>query len=411
MWKKLFSSVLVFGVAVGIIDGTGAVGDAQAQEIEAVSGSNTTFTDIDGHWAASDIQQAVMKGYVEGYDNGTFKPERSVKRSEFIKMIVSAMALDVEDVTKGNDWYKAYAAAAKEAGIYQDEFGSEQQWNEAITRTEMAKFAVKAAGKDEGQYYYIDFNDPGYMYLATDAGLIHGKGGGKVAPEGLTTRAQSITVIERLLKLQDGEVLPKADKLTRSNAEFNWRRTNINTMLDDYLADSYHPYDESFMVESRDGLYKGELIRMTVIDLEDENDPNRNLVDINGLQWGARPQYKPEKYNYYPLKNLKESFLVVFTTKVHYVKDTKKYGSGDYVSMNNYYGKYSSDDRDELNRGVLNGIPFLFSMEGEIQSQMVLLPKKVMESHNSVLRFGLKSSAVTVGITDIEVFKGVIEHE
>ncbi|MCU6712841.1 S-layer homology domain-containing protein [Paenibacillus sp. J5C_2022] len=409
MWKKLFSSVLVFVVAVGIVEGTGSA--ESDRKVESVASGEIVLTDIDGHWAASDIQQAVTKGYVEGYDNGTFKPERSVKRSEFIKMIVSAMALDVEGVTKGNDWYKAYAAAAKEAGIYQDEFGSDQQWNEAITRTEMAKFAVKAAGKDQGQYYYIDFNDPGYMYLATDAGLIHGKGGGEVAPEGLTTRAQSITVIERLLKLQDGEVLPKADKLTRSNAEFDWRRTNINTMLDDYLADSYHPYDESFMVESRDGLYKGELIRMTVIDLEDENDPNRSLVDINGLQWGPEPQYTTEYYNYYPLKDYKDSFLVVLNTKVHYVKDSKKYGTFNFVNMNNYYGDYSPQERDEMNRGILNGIPFLFSMDGEIQYQMVLLPKKVIESRNGVLRFGLSSSAIApVGTTDIKIFEGVIEH-
>ena len=45
------------------------------------------FTDIDGHWAAEAINNAAITGWVNGYDDGTFAPEAQITRAEAITLI------------------------------------------------------------------------------------------------------------------------------------------------------------------------------------------------------------------------------------------------------------------------------------------------------------------------------------
>ena len=51
------------------------------------SAGNTTFTDTDRHWAEGYISSAVTSGLVFGYDDGTFKPNRSITRAEAVTMM------------------------------------------------------------------------------------------------------------------------------------------------------------------------------------------------------------------------------------------------------------------------------------------------------------------------------------
>ena len=68
------------------------------------------------------------------------------------------------------------------------------------------------------------------MYLATKAGLIKGVGIGQIAPKGLTTRAQAIVVIERILSKNTGASLD-VDKYAVGSAEIAWHGTNIFTVM------------------------------------------------------------------------------------------------------------------------------------------------------------------------------------
>ena len=53
----------------------------------SASAGNTTFTDTDGHWAEGYISSAVSSGLVFGYDDGSFKPNRSITRAEAVTMM------------------------------------------------------------------------------------------------------------------------------------------------------------------------------------------------------------------------------------------------------------------------------------------------------------------------------------
>lgn len=58
----------------------------------AASAQSATFKDISNHWAKDAIMQAVAKGYVQGYPDGTFKPDNPVQADEFIKMFILALS-------------------------------------------------------------------------------------------------------------------------------------------------------------------------------------------------------------------------------------------------------------------------------------------------------------------------------
>lgn len=53
-----------------------------------VCASALTFSDLaSNHWAHNDIMTLVNEGTINGYEDGTFKPSKSVTRAEFVKMI------------------------------------------------------------------------------------------------------------------------------------------------------------------------------------------------------------------------------------------------------------------------------------------------------------------------------------
>lgn len=54
---------------------------------ECRSGRFSTFSDVVGHWAEAEICDAYASGWLEGYPDGSFKPDRNVTRAEAMAMI------------------------------------------------------------------------------------------------------------------------------------------------------------------------------------------------------------------------------------------------------------------------------------------------------------------------------------
>lgn len=67
--------------------GDGEVGAAGAN-------GSSTFTDVNGHWAAGYIAAAVGRGIIDGYGDGTFGPEDPVTYEQIMKMLVCAINYD-----------------------------------------------------------------------------------------------------------------------------------------------------------------------------------------------------------------------------------------------------------------------------------------------------------------------------
>ncbi|WP_425464376.1 S-layer homology domain-containing protein [Paenibacillus anaericanus] len=227
----------------------------------------TAFTDITNHWGKADIVNAATKGYVNGYVDQTFKPNQAVSRAEFIKMAVSAIGFTLEQ--REGPWYTSYVEAAFINNVINE---SEYiDYNVAMTRLEMARAAVRAAG-------LTATTDGEYMVIATKNGLIHGTGKGNLDMLATTTRAQSVVIIERILKVRAGETLPVDEEAIKNaedlaNAKLDpWgrviRTTNLPKNAQDFqyiLADIPNemyemPYDDSLAFS---GIYSLKTNKMT----------------------------------------------------------------------------------------------------------------------------------------------------
>lgn len=74
------------------------------------------FSDTDDHWAKSYIEFAESKGWVKGYDDGTFKPENEITRAEAVTIINRVLGLEIneEEIDNNIDKYKQFTDLTKE---------------------------------------------------------------------------------------------------------------------------------------------------------------------------------------------------------------------------------------------------------------------------------------------------------
>ena len=103
------------------------------------------FPDVNEEWFARYICFAKEKGYVEGYPDGTFKPENNVIKVEAIKMLMEAFNVKLEYSTKNsyedtfiNEWYGPYIFNAKKLGLLEEE-GSFYYPSEKIKRGQVSE--------------------------------------------------------------------------------------------------------------------------------------------------------------------------------------------------------------------------------------------------------------------------------
>jgi hypothetical protein len=182
--------------------------------------------DIQGHWAEGAIEGAVEKGYVSGYEDLTFRPNQPVTRAEFMRMLVDA--LELPHLEKSSPWYQPYVAALVETNIHREK-DFKDNYNKPLTRMEMVRLAVRATDP-ELQDIKTLMDDKSFMFNATKKGIIHGMGNGQLAPEGTSTRAQAVAIIERVLSLKKGSNLP-TDERAITYAEVDLKGTNVESAL------------------------------------------------------------------------------------------------------------------------------------------------------------------------------------
>jgi hypothetical protein len=355
--------------------------ESSSQNSNVTTQQVTSFSDVkDTHWAKKSITAAIEKGYVSGYPGGVFKPEQAIKRDEFIKMVVTALKLPVESEGAAT-WYEPFVKVAKENKLYasSDFSDSDLGWNKVITRKEMARIAVRAGLGEEAK------EDSKWMYLATKAGLVTGLGKGELGETKTTTRAQSVTIIERILAVENEEKLP-VDKYAVGSAELAWHGTNIFTVMPEIMVTKEEDYKgktieelwqkDKMTITSRDGLYKGALDAVIAIDLEDPNDPNLKLLPpVNELNWFNNSGFLdgvPDEKN--PVRKWKKSYVLYFKTSEAFNNNKEKYHSGKNGPSYIMYG-IDSPDLDKFNSGIsLNKSAWLWHKKWK-DTPALIIPK------------------------------------
>ena len=199
----------------------------------AVSALAVNFPDVDSNysWAKDAIEELSAHGVVNGYEDGSFKPGKSITRQEAIALFSRALGAGEEvnkqivdlaygiyeaDIIGCEDSYAAKQGAymiyrkvltAKEVVDY---LGVSTRNNE-LKRYEAATLIAKALGADSwlaaNKDFTLTFEDKdkipndaeGYVYYTTALGIMKGVDDKNFAPNDTVTRAQIAVMIKRIL--------------------------------------------------------------------------------------------------------------------------------------------------------------------------------------------------------------------
>ncbi|NPV29493.1 MAG: S-layer homology domain-containing protein [Firmicutes bacterium] len=184
----------------------------------AAGAASPAFTDIGQHWARADIEKLAALGYIKGYPDRTFRPERQVSRAEFITLLISCLGASPADRTKTwfadvrtTHWALAQINEAVKRGILiPGEYPGGLAPDGPIMRSETAAMVVRALGKAPDSTP-LPFKDQdklarsmyrGYIKTACNEGLLTGYSDGEFKPFAHLTRAQACAILVRFLEKQ-----------------------------------------------------------------------------------------------------------------------------------------------------------------------------------------------------------------
>lgn len=216
MVKKLKSSQ-------GSSGSSSSGGGSSSSKVVVTAGvtSSQTFptaakSDIEGHWAEEYILSLSQKGYMKGYEDGSYKPDKAVTRAEFLKLAECIVSLPEADGTEFSDvskdsWYYSCVAKFEKAGIAR---GTDGMFcpDALITRQDAASIIYRImeyAGKapEEGSDIFEDeiaeYAKEAVNALA-GASIISGKDG-SFAPLDNTTRGEAAVIISKVIEYITGE--------------------------------------------------------------------------------------------------------------------------------------------------------------------------------------------------------------
>ena len=215
------------------------------------------LSDLEGHWAQKEVEAAVASGWVDGYPDGSFKPEKSITRAEFTKMLLDAIHLTPDSELVA--WMKVHAktediwgrptaytpklydmsghwltsqgwldAALYSGMVVPDDYnGKNFRPEKAIARYEIALMTDRALGlvypasqPVEGELPFTDKEEildwmKGYVNESVKAGVLKGYPDGSFQPNKTSTRAEAVVMIQRMLEEMEEGLNPDITVVAR----------------------------------------------------------------------------------------------------------------------------------------------------------------------------------------------------
>ncbi|WP_166244926.1 S-layer homology domain-containing protein [Paenibacillus turpanensis] len=173
-----------------------AVGAALTLVMAGGAGAAASFPDLQGHWANATVQWGVEAGAVNGYPDGTFKPDNTVTEAEFLAMLIKAYQPDgLQKPEEERHWSDQYYNFAVQYNYPVEGKSGSAPKDQAIKRVKVAELLAGANGVNYS-------GDLAIRYVITEQislGKVHGelsiesfKGGDTL------TRAEAVQFIRNM---------------------------------------------------------------------------------------------------------------------------------------------------------------------------------------------------------------------
>ncbi|NQX60788.1 S-layer homology domain-containing protein [Paenibacillus qinlingensis] len=208
-----------------LVDGqTVATMRSNGSGIFAIVQSDKNFNDMSGHWAENDVHMLASKLLIKGMTTDGFEPEAAVTRAQFAVMLSRSLGItqkdgalqEFKDVHE-TDWFNRQLSAALQAGLIDGYEDGTMKPNETISREQMAVMIARAlhfthndiqvtetkekqikAGFGDG----ASIEDWALEAIAKclEAGILQGVSENSFGVDQNATRAQAAVTLSRLLK-------------------------------------------------------------------------------------------------------------------------------------------------------------------------------------------------------------------
>jgi hypothetical protein len=194
------------------------------------AGEHLYFKDLiisgNKNWAYDTIMKLANSKVINGMPDGTYKPELSVTREQFVKLLVEAIELEktnrstFDDIDKS--WAKQYIeTAVKEGIIIPSEVGNSFRPTEPITRKDVAYMVARGlriepykVWQPTSVYPYNDTYDPTIAKLYGEY-LLNGvirNSSRYFDPDRDMTRAEAAVIIDRVMEYKKDKAAYKEGK-------------------------------------------------------------------------------------------------------------------------------------------------------------------------------------------------------
>lgn len=226
--------------------------EQKAQEIKArlsalkAEANEKDFNDTNDHWAKQSVERLQSLGLINGYEDGSFKPDAPVTAVEAMVLAVNLSEViapetdgeetdpdidsDLEEETTTDEdvdedideedgeeddgqvpgWAEKKAQQAELKGIINmNRFHSEVQASRAQAAVMLAK-AMELEPVDTSEFTFSDSilisaEDLGYIMALREAGVVFGSPDGKFNPNSSITRAEIAAMMERIIENAEEE--------------------------------------------------------------------------------------------------------------------------------------------------------------------------------------------------------------
>jgi len=184
-------------------------GNGDSQNASAPEAPKELFSDLSvSHWAFTAVNCLAENFILNGYLDGSFKPENKITRAEFAKIIVSALSSykpdlksDFSDVP-ADSWYYTYVSSAYSLGLITGYPDGSFRPNDNITRADICTIvnrALKFLPDGSVSAFTDDSGIPTYardsVYALAAKGIISGNPDKSFKPTDFATRAQTAKII------------------------------------------------------------------------------------------------------------------------------------------------------------------------------------------------------------------------
>lgn len=173
------------------------------------------FVDIDGHWGEEYICDLFELDTVNGYSKYYFGPDEDVSRAEFLKMALLGAGKDVDGVSgyyyndvSSSAWYYDYVTYATEEGYVEGYNDGNFRPNNDISRAEALVILLRIANEDDTEDDRVSSSDINFsdvdrydwfawaVVLADELNLVRGYGDGTFGPGNDLSRAEAAKIVD-----------------------------------------------------------------------------------------------------------------------------------------------------------------------------------------------------------------------